>query len=64
MKNIFLSFLLLLTPALCVAQEDASQVFDLIDLNYPGLEKVKDYYNQGESEQALAPLLDYYRGRK
>jgi len=64
MKNIFLSFLLLLTPALCVAQEDASQVFDLIDLNYPGLEKVKDYYNQGESEQALASLLDYYRGRK
>lgn len=40
------------------------EVFDLLNLNYPGLEKVKDACNNGNMEDATRFLLEYYRVRK
>lgn len=38
-------------------------VFEKINLDYPGLEKVKQYYEAGENYLAANALLDYYRTR-
>ena len=46
------------------AQELKSEVFDLLNLDYKGLEKVKTLHAQGDDAAAAAALLDYYRGRK
>lgn len=46
------------------AQELKPEVFNLLDLDYPGLEKVKSLHNEGKDAEAAAALLDYYRGRK
>lgn len=40
-----------------------TKVFDMINLNYPGLEKVKEFYEAGEYYYAANSLLDYYRTR-
>lgn len=40
------------------------EVFDLIDLNRAGLEKVRSLHESGDDEGAAAALLEYYRGRK
>lgn len=40
-----------------------SKIFDVINLNYPGLEKVKEYYEAGEHYYAANELLKYYRNR-
>jgi Heparinase II/III-like protein. len=40
------------------------EVFSLINLDYPGLEKVEDYYETGEYYLAAESLLNYYRLRK
>lgn len=40
------------------------EAFDLLNLNYSGLEKVKDACNNGNMEDATRFLLDYYRMRK
>jgi len=39
------------------------QVFEAINLNYPGLEKVKEFYEAGEHYYAANALLEYYRTR-
>lgn len=39
------------------------EAFSLLNLNYPGMEKVKDLYEQGKEEAAAQALLDYYRNR-
>ena len=46
------------------AQELKSEVFDLLNLDYKGLEQVKTLHAQGDDAAAAAALLDYYRGRK
>ena len=46
------------------AQELKSEVFDLLNLDYKGLEQVKALHAQGDDAAAAAALLDYYRGRK
>ncbi len=46
------------------AQELRSEVFDLLNLDRPGLEKVKQAHQNGDDEAAAADLLEYYRGRK
>lgn len=38
-------------------------LFTCINLDYPGLENVREYYSQGEFYRAAAALLDYYRNR-
>lgn len=40
-----------------------NRVFNLINLDYPGLEKVKTYYEKGESYLAVQELLNYFRMR-
>lgn len=40
-----------------------TKVFDAINLNYPGLEKVKEFYEAGEYYYAANSLLEYYRTR-
>lgn len=40
-----------------------SGVFELIDLEYPGLENVKYFYEAGDVASAAAELLKYYRTR-
>lgn len=39
------------------------KVFDVINLDYPGLEKVKTAFEAGDKYTALVKLLDYYRTR-
>ena len=46
------------------AQELKPEVFDLLNLDYKGLEQVKTLHAQGDDAAAAAALLDYYRGRK
>ena len=46
------------------AQELKSEVFDLLNLDYKGLEQVKTLHAQGDDAAAAAALLEYYRGRK
>ena len=38
-------------------------VFDQLNLDYPGLEKVKQYHEAGEDYLAASALLEYYRMR-
>lgn len=38
-------------------------VFSKLNLDYPGLEKVKQHYEAGEHYLAAKELLEYYRGR-
>ena len=45
------------------AQELKSEVFSLLNLDYPGLEKVKALHQEGKDEDAAKALLDYYRAR-
>lgn len=45
------------------AQELKSEVFTLLNLDYPGLEKVKTLHQAGKDEEAAKALLDYYRAR-
>ena len=63
MKNFLLHFILLVAPSFLTAQEANLTVFDLIDLDYPGLEEVKQAYRTGEYDLALDHLLSYYRQR-
>ncbi len=45
------------------AQELRAEVFDLLNLDYPGLEQVKTLHSEGKDAEAAAALLDYYRHR-
>ena len=45
------------------AQELKSEAFSLLNLDYPGLEKVKALHEQGKEKEAATALLDYYRAR-
>ena len=39
------------------------KLFEVINLDYPGLEKVKEYYEANEYYYAAHELLKYYRNR-
>ena len=45
------------------ASEIDTRLFAVIDIDYPGLEKVKASYEQEDYYAAAAYLLDYYRNR-
>lgn len=45
------------------AQELKTEVFSLLNLDYPGLEKVKTLHQEGKDADAAKALLDYYRAR-
>ena len=44
--------------------DDGRDVFELLDLNRPGLEKVRKNYEKGRMKKASKALLKYYRHRK
>lgn len=65
MKNRILLFaFLLLFVGNSYAQELDKTVFQLLNLDYPGLEKVRSLYQTGDDADALQALLNYYRSRK
>ena len=45
------------------APELKPEVFDLINLDYPGLENVKALHAEGKDAEAASALLTYYRNR-
>lgn len=40
-----------------------AKIFELLDMEYPGLENVRYFYEQGDLYSAAAQLLEYYRHR-
>lgn len=54
-----------ITPGGEGAQEEnlKRKVFESLNLDYPGLEKVKQRYEEGDVNAALQELLKYYRSR-
>lgn len=52
-----------LLPGLLRAQQIKKEVFELINLDYPGLTEVREAYTQNDSQAAAKALLDYYRRR-
>ncbi len=68
--RLFLILALLLTTYCSVralpegGESDYKGVFALLDLNRPGLEKVKQCCEKGDYGQASKALLNYYRSRK
>ncbi|MDE7443673.1 MAG: heparinase II/III family protein [Muribaculaceae bacterium] len=55
----------LMMVSMCVAaQQLRKEAFDLINLDYPGLEKVKAACEQKDWNLAAAELLSYYRNRQ
>ncbi len=64
MKKITILFALFLLLGSMKAQELNKEVFQILDLNYPGLEKVKSLHEAGNDKDAAKALLDYYRHRK
>ena len=59
----FLCLALLLVAISAEAQQLRKEAFDLLNLDYPGLEKVKAACAQQQWDKAAQALLDYYRQR-
>lgn len=57
--------LLLVSVLACSLQAQTvnKEAFALLNLDYPGLEQVKQLYQKGDEEGAAGALLDYYRTR-
>jgi heparan-sulfate lyase len=68
MRNSVITFIIICLLALfgtsASAQELNMQLFDLINLDAPGLEQVKSFCEQGKYSDAASALLFYYKGRK
>lgn len=65
MKKVCLMMLVLifnLTSAYCSGESAA--IFEVLNLDYPGLEQVKKLHQAGKNEQAMQALLSYYRTKK
>lgn len=59
-----LSLLLAVAFPFMMKAQQAIAVFNLIDLDYPGLQKVKTHVNAKNYDKAQEELLTYYRQRK
>jgi len=66
LKKINMLFFLMLMFSFSNAQETAinKESFDVINLNYTGLEKVNQLYNSKKYDEAARELLNYYKNRK
>ena len=62
MRHVIL-FLICMFACSLQAQSINEEALSLLNLNYPGLEKVKELYEQGKKEAAAQALLKYYRNR-
>ena len=63
MMKCILGEIFLLTAIVAYGQSSKKEVFDLLNLNYPGLEQVKKACENQAWEQAAQFLLEYYRNR-
>ena len=63
LKYLTLGVMLALGAATAGAQELRKEAFDLLNLDYPGLEKVKEACGRQDYQEAAKALLDYYRHR-
>ena len=63
MKSTIILFVSFLYCAIVQAQILNKEVFNLLNLNYPGLEQVKRAYYEDKLETAANELLKYYRKR-
>ena len=64
MKRIYALLLALpLTFMVLQAQSLNKEAFALLNLDYPGLEQVKEAYGRGNWKKASQALLDYFRQR-
>lgn len=63
LKYLTLGVMLALGAATAGAQELRREAFDLLNLDYPGLEKVKEACGRQDYQLAAGELLDYYRHR-
>lgn len=67
MKKILISLSAIVAfsyAAMAQTPELKTEVFDLLDLERPGLEKVKSLHAEGNDAQAAQELLTYYKNRK
>ena len=64
LKKIAFSVVLGCSVCTAAAQELKTEVFDFLNLDYPGLEKVKELHSKGKDAEAASALLEYYRARK
>ena len=66
MKRLFtiLFAVLVALTASAQAPQLKPEVFDLLNLDHPGLEKVKALHSEGNDAEAAAELLSYFKGRK
>jgi len=66
LKKINMLFFLILMFSFSKAQETAinKESFDVINLNYTGLEKVNQLYNSKKYDEAARELVNYYKTRK
>ncbi|MEA4936372.1 MAG: heparinase II/III family protein [Paludibacter sp.] len=62
-QKIFLLILAFSSLASINAQSFRKEVFELLDLKKPGLEKVNELVQAGKQQEAATALLDYYRNR-
>ncbi len=63
MKHIIILLTCILSFGSIQAQLVNKEVFSLLNLDYPGLEKVKKNYYEDKFEEASLELLKYYRQR-
>ena len=66
MRNLFITIAALLIGTASFAQtpELKPEVFDLLNLDRPGLENVKALHFEGKEKEAADALLEYYKSRK
>jgi heparan-sulfate lyase len=64
MKLLSLILLLLSCVATRSHAADSGALFQILNVDHPGLEKVKAAHTAGNDDEALRHLLDYYRNRK
>ncbi len=66
MRNLFITIAALLIGTASFAQtpELKPEVFDLLNLDRPGLENVKALHFEGKEKEAADALLEYYKNRK
>ncbi|NDV79507.1 heparin-sulfate lyase HepC [Dysgonomonas sp. 511] len=64
MKKLVFAISFFMLAFMAKGQELNTEVFNVINLNYEGLSKVKELHAAGKDKEAAAALLDYYRKRQ
>ena len=62
-RKLTISIGILLITVFVHSQVVETKVFEMLDLNRPGLEKVKGWHEAGKDDRAAIALLDYFRTR-